>query len=303
VGLRIGIAGSDNTHALGFAKFVNVQRALGDSARIVAITGDDAAQTASVAAEGEIEEVVATAEDLVGRVDTAIVVHRHASRHLANARPLALAGLPILIDKPFASDAGDAAAFLALAARHGSLVASYSTLRLSQTIEDLAQRALPIGDVVFGSFSGPCDFDSQWDGAFHYGIHTVEMAATLMPAEPMRVRTTRVGDGRCVVVELDSGARMILNLDPNLPDFTAELFGRETSVSCRATSRPPDIARLLQVFLDMIESGVPPLSARQLLDPVATMAAVIESERNDGAWIAVAKPPTPDVAADQRASA
>jgi predicted dehydrogenase len=287
---RIGIVGSDNSHALGFSTLLNVHRAFGDRARVTAICGDDPQQTEMVASAGGIGLIVPSPDEMATQVDAAIVVNRHASRHLANAEPFARVGLPILIDKPFAADADDAAAFLARARLHGSTVTSYSSLRWVREIEDLATAVRSIGTPVYGSFAGPCDFDSVYDGAFFYGVHTVEVAAAVMPGEPVRVRVTRVGISRTVVVEMADGSPAVLNLDPRLPDFHAHVFGTRHEVACRVPARPPDLVRCLEVFLNMVDSGVRPLSERHLLDPVATLSAIIESDRSDGIWVTVAKP-------------
>jgi len=291
VTIRVGIVGSDNTHALGFAHLINVQQSDDHELQVVAITGDDASQTRTVAEQGGIAAVVDSVDAMVGMVDAAIVVNRHGSVHLANARPFVAAGLPVLVDKPFATEVAAAMEFLAFARERGSLVTSYSSLRWCKEVEDLKLATAALDGVVLGVFGGPCDFDSQYDGVFFYGVHTVEMATTVMAADPVRVRVTRVGAGRTVVVELADGARQVLNLDPGLQTFSGQVVSRDDIVMSRVSSSP-DLVASLEAFLTMIRTGAAPLSARQLLGPVATLSAIAESDRT-GDWVAVARPEVP----------
>ena len=157
--------------------------------RVVAIAGDDPTQTQSVADRGAIPSVVASAAEMLNHIDAGIVVNRRASQHLANARPLVEAGLPVFIDKPLATDLAAATEFLQFAKARGSVVSSSSTLRWVKEVTDLSSAASTIKGPLTSTFSGPCDFESPYDGAFFYGIHTVEMALAVIPTPAVRLRT------------------------------------------------------------------------------------------------------------------
>ena len=125
--LRVGIVGSDNSHAVNYSRLANIEGVVGDTARVVAITGPDPERTKEVAGLGNIPEIVGTPQDLLGKVDAVLVVHRHGDLHLANALPFLEAGLPVYVDKPFTISLQDGAKLIRAAAKNNALLTSYSS--------------------------------------------------------------------------------------------------------------------------------------------------------------------------------
>src|SRR4051795_4375729 len=139
--IRIGIVGSDSSHALAFAQLANVERAFGDDARVIAICGADEQHTRDVAEQGRIAEILDGPDAFVGKVDAVMIVYRHGDLHAPNALPLIEAGLPLFVDKPFAIALTDAQRMLDAAAQHGTLLTSFSTLRFGPDTEALVRAA------------------------------------------------------------------------------------------------------------------------------------------------------------------
>src|SRR5919108_5587903 len=84
--VRIGLIGTDNSHAEAFLQLLNeAQRHLG--ARIVGVWGADADRTRDLADRFGVSRVVAEPHELVGEVDAAMVVDRHGDEHFAHALP------------------------------------------------------------------------------------------------------------------------------------------------------------------------------------------------------------------------
>ena len=99
--INIGILGSDNGHALAFAKLCNIADANGEYAypdvRVSAIYGfnDSKEHTLEVAKEGAIPFVAESPEDFVGKVDAVMVVYRDGKYHLAHILPFIKLGYPV----------------------------------------------------------------------------------------------------------------------------------------------------------------------------------------------------------------
>ena len=129
--LKIGIVGSDNSHAIAYSKLANVTKVVGDKCRVVGIWGQEEARTKEVAEEGQIETIVDKPDDLVDMVDAAIVVDRHGGLHLEHALPFIEKGMPIYVDKPFAITLEDCREMLKSADASGSLITSFSPLRVA----------------------------------------------------------------------------------------------------------------------------------------------------------------------------
>jgi predicted dehydrogenase len=285
--MRIGIVGSDNTHALGFAEVANLDRFTGADVSVVAICGDDPSATRQVAKRGRIPDVLSGPDEMAGRVDAAIIVNRDGAVHRSNAAPFLRAGLPVLVDKPLAATLADAQAILAQAHEHAALVTSYSSLRWCADTRELGASLSDVGSPVLIEVSGLCDFASPYSGHFFYGIHEVEIALALHPTAPTVVRADPSGAVRTVTIQTADRCVVALNLigatDGVLPQvpFAAACYAPGGRVG-RTIKNEPDLSTALDIFLAMVASGEPPLTDEQLLTPIAVLEAIGESARTGG---------------------
>ena len=99
---KIGILGSDNSHAQHFARLCNVEKVYGDEVRIEYIYGrdDDPAHTKEVAELTKIPNIVTDPKEFLGNVDAVMVVYRSGALHVPEILPFIEAGYPVWIDKP-----------------------------------------------------------------------------------------------------------------------------------------------------------------------------------------------------------
>ncbi|GIV78159.1 MAG: hypothetical protein KatS3mg050_2553 [Litorilinea sp.] len=177
--LKIGILGSDNSHAERFSEILNrpdhpSYQADAD-ARVVAIWGEDPERTRQVAEHGHIDAIVARPEEMLGRVDAVFCVTRHGGRHLELVRPFLQAGVPTFIDKPLATTGADARAIVQLAAQSGAPFTSFSTVRFSQDAQRFLATARQLGGVRAGIYTGPATRRNPYGGAIFYAIHSIEL--------------------------------------------------------------------------------------------------------------------------------
>jgi predicted dehydrogenase len=176
---RIGILGSDNSHADRFCEILNRSdhpTYLPDSgAKIVAIWGQEAERTRQVAENGRIESIVATPEAMMGQVDAVLCVTRHGGLHRELATPYLEAGIPVFVDKPLAVDPNDAREIARVAQAKGVPFTSFSTVRFGQPIQRFAAECAKLGGVRMGSYSGPATRRSIYGGIIFYAIHSIEM--------------------------------------------------------------------------------------------------------------------------------
>ena len=191
--LKIGIVGSDNSHAIAYSKLVNVEKIVGNKCRVVGIWGQEEARTKEVAEEGQIGTIVVKPEDLLEMVDAAIVVDRHGDLHAEHALPFLAKGLPVYVDKPFAISLSDCQKMLDAAEASGSLLSSFSPLRVAPSTTAIAEAAKSIGEIKVAQFAGPCDFESQYAGPFFYATHVAEIAITLLKSEVESLQVSRLG--------------------------------------------------------------------------------------------------------------
>jgi predicted dehydrogenase len=279
--IRIGIVGSDNSHALAFSQLMNTQKGKGDprweEAHCVALYGTDPARNAEVAEKGKIPMIAPSVEEMLKHVDAAMVVWRHGDLHASHALPFLQAGKPVFVDKPFAIKIEDCQAMLAAAQKSKALLTSYSTTRWTKAIRKLQDRAAEYGDLRMGQVSGPADLESEYGGVFFYANHAVEMMFALFGHGAVAIYA-REGQGNITgVVRWPDGKVANLNLMKSAKaTYSATLHGTAGWISEKI-----DIGGSyedgLEQFVKMIRTGKRPLTDEQLLEPTRLMHALLRS--------------------------
>lgn len=281
--LRIGIVGSDNSHAIAYSQLANVNRVTGDRCRVIGIWGQEPERTREVAQKGQIDTIVETPQDLLDLVDVALVVDRHGDLHAQHALPFLERGIPVYVDKPFAISLEDCERMLAAARQSGALLTSFSSLRMAPMTEVLAKEVKKMGEIRAAHFAGPCDFESQYGGAFFYATHVAEIALRLIGEEVETLRAIKSGKTVVVQVTWRNGTLATFTyLGDAEYHFHATLFGTEGMVAHEITVGDSSYAEALKAVLSMVESGERPLTDDQLLRPIAMVHAIQKSLEDEG---------------------
>lgn len=279
---RLGIVGSDNSHAIQFASLANLEKGV-DGMRIpdVQVThiyGIDPQRTKEVAEKCHIPHIVENLPDMIGAVDGIACVWRHGSRHLKDTLPFLEAGIPAFVDKPLAASVEDAEKLIDAAQKAGVGFTSFSTLRFAtssvQFIEHLGEN---VGEIRSGVSTGPADRASEYDGIFFYGIHAVEMMHAVFGYGCSKVTAVEHGKNVMAVCELPQDVLVTLNFLGNaVYVFNVTVFGTKGWQS-HAVDYKTCYYEGMKVFLDCLRTGKWPLTPEQLVEPVKILAAVEES--------------------------
>ncbi|WP_157251593.1 Gfo/Idh/MocA family protein [Nonomuraea typhae] len=272
--MRLGLIGLDNTHADHAIRHLNAERALGD-VRVVALCGGTAERTAQLSGQGGVEFGVDRPEDLIGRIDAAIVMDRDPALHRPNAEPLLKAGIPVFVDKPLAGSVADAEAILAAARTGGVPVTSSSALRWA--VEALRERLDGLGELRSVVATGPVQRDSPYGGVAFYGVHAVEMALHLFEP-PSAAPLVSVLPGAVLATARAGAAHAVVNLverdaEGAVP-FTVQVTGTRGVLAEPMALGKDYTLPALRRFADMVETGKQPLDEAELLAPVRFMEAI-----------------------------
>jgi predicted dehydrogenase len=279
---RLGIVGSDNSHAEAFARLANTAEGKGglhvEDVQVTHIYGTDPDRTAEVAQAGQIPHIVEKREDMIGEVDGIACVWRHGSKHLEETLPFLEAGIPAFVDKPLAASVDDAKTLIAAAQRAGVGFTSFSTLRFAETtrdyIQELGEKA---GTLTAGISTGPADVTSEYDGIFFYGIHEVELMNAVWGYGCECVRATIHNGNVSAACSFKNGALVTLNLLGNASYvFHLLAFGKDDWREHVVQSGTAYYDGM-NVYLDAMRTGKWPLTAEQLLEPVQILAALDKS--------------------------
>ncbi|MCR1983228.1 Gfo/Idh/MocA family oxidoreductase [Cellulosimicrobium cellulans] len=300
--LRLALVGLDSSHADHYVRLVAAERRW-PGVRLVALVDGDPDRRAELAAAGglSLDAADATVPDVVGRVDAAIVAHRAGRRHGAATRALLAAGVPVLVDKPFAASVADARATLDVARAHGTAVTTASALRFAPEVA-AARAALataaggPVAPVVPTApasqlgpaveVSGPADPHDERDGLFFLGIHVVEAARAVVDAPPGAAWSppvvTRSADGIVATTRLGGVDVRLPLLDPGAHPTAGFAVAVRTSRGVERSEIVLDadyLAPVVEHVLAVLAPGTTtttPAAARTTADPDDTARVAAE---------------------------
>lgn len=278
--IRIGIVGSDNSHADRFSELVNLDDRSPhlDGARVDYIYGRDAARTQEVATNNRIPHIVADPREMLGHVDAVMVVFRHGGLHAEHARPFIEAGIPVFVDKPFTIDPAEAQALIDLAQARKAPITSYSTVRWASHTGRFRARMGELGGVPAALYTSPADRQSGYGGLAFYGVHAVELMHALHGIGVQAIRAVEHGNG-CIAVAAQYARGPLVTLQ--LLKDTAVRFEMTAYGVTEVVHEPLDMSDSylngMQAFLDMVRTGQPPLPYEEMVETVRVVDAIERS--------------------------
>ena len=107
---RVGIIGSENSHAKAFTDIFNASGKY-DDIQVVAIYGEE--EEASQKISETYNVPIMKPEEMLGKVDAIMVTSRNGKLHPIYARPFIEQGLPAFLDKPIANDSAESRHWIA----------------------------------------------------------------------------------------------------------------------------------------------------------------------------------------------
>ncbi len=233
-------------------------------------------------------EILERPEDLLGRVDAVCVEANDGSVHAELALPFLEAGLPVFVDKPFATTVEDARRMVRAAQAKKMPLFSASSLRYALELQRVKQDAA-LGRIVGADVYGPAALHPRNPGLFHYGVHAVEMLYELMGTGCETVRCV-FEEGAEVVVGRWSDGRLgtVRGTRSGAYAYGFTAFG-EKQVAPVAVDARYIYRELLKVIVSMLRTSAWPLSAEELIEPVAFQVAAHESANRKGEEVRLAQ--------------
>ena len=286
--IRIGMIGLDTSHVTAFTKVINDPTAKDHvkGAKVVAAFkgGSPDIESSITRVEGYTKtlredfgvEICETIEDLCTKVDAVMIESVDGRPHLAQARPVIAAGLPLFIDKPVGGTLKDTLEIFRLAKEAGVPIFSSSSLRYGKSTQ--AVRAGSIGEVTYALCSSPASLEPHHPDLYWYGVHGCESLYTVMGTGCQSVvrRTTPEGwlevegtwpDGRIGIFREGKGYSGIAR----------NTKGEEVAVGAYEGNAP-----LVVEVVKFFETKKPPVSAEETIELFTFMEAADESKRQGG---------------------
>lgn len=276
--LRIGIVGAENSHTAAIAKTINVDELVPD-AQVVCVWGETPEFAQAAAEKGRIPCIVDSPVDLIGKVDAAVVDHRHPKDHLPAAEALLEAGIPLFIDKPFCYRNAEGEKFLDRAEALGVPVTSFSVLPKQAAFADLIREATQLGQISTVITTGPCDIDSPYGGVFFYGIHQVDMLLRLTGYDVADAGVYKGTEGNHIAtIRFDSGVVAAMNLiKEGSPVFHVSIVGEKGRLDKTIVYDDNTYLTGIQDFVDVFRTGSCRETRASILGPVGVLEALESS--------------------------
>ena len=281
--LKIGIIGTENSHAMAFSKIINLPDPVTGTlaypdARVVGVYGPDLDSAHMVAEKAKVDFIADSPSDFFGKVDAMIITCRRGSVHSQYTRPFIKAGMPVFLDKPITADYAQAQELIALAKEKNSLLCGGSGCKLAYdvlTLKDHADSCKEAGKFISGVINFPDYPDSEYDGFYFYASHLTEMELTIFGYDPVSVIASEKNNMVTAILRYPS-FDIALQYTPHAAANSCTIYSQE-----RNYTREIDISRIynheVAEFIKMIQTGTPPQSYEDLIKPVAVIQAVIRS--------------------------
>lgn len=281
--IRIGLLGSDSSHALAFAKLCNIPDEItGEFAfpdiRITTIYGHDEIQTKKVALDGHIETIAATANNLLGTVDAVMILFRDGNLHTSYALPFIKAGIPVWVDKPFTIDIKDGKRLIMEADNYNCLITGGSTCKYNHDVLQLAEIVDngTVGNVISGYINFPGDINSPYNGIHFYGPHMAEILFSIFGYDVKSITSTTHNDQIICVVKYEN-ISVVLDFTNSIADNHCIIHGDKESYSRKINIDESTYKQGFKKFIEMLNTGKRPLSLDKLVAPTILLTAIIES--------------------------
>jgi hypothetical protein len=287
--LKVGIIGLDTSHVVAFADVIRGAKAGEELAGLKVVAAypggsrdlpDSWNRVKQFTGQlrGMNVEIVDSIDELLKKVDAVMLESVDGRTHLAQARPVIVAGKPLFIDKPMAASLADAMEIFRLAREKNVPCFSASSLRFSSGFQAVRRKTSPWGDVRSCTAWSPLHVEPHHPDLFWYGIHGVEILYTIMG--PGCKTVTRAAPDKVVGVWADGRTGTFVAKD----GYGAQVEGtRGSGLAGTYEGYKPLVVEIARFF----KSGRPPVSAEETLEILAFMEAADASKRAGGVPVTI----------------
>lgn len=274
---RIGIIGSENSHAMAFAKIFNdldpnFEGSYPDC-KVVAVGGNYPEESKKVFDACGLEFIAEKPEDMLGKVDAIMVTARDGKYHPEFARPFIEAGIPAFIDKPFANDGEEALKLARLAkSKNVPLVGGSSTKLVYDVamLRNTFKRGL--GGILSGGVAAPLSFTNEYGGFYFYSSHLAEIMLAIFGYDVKSVVAVEK-NGNVTGIARYNDFDVTMHFNDGNYSYSAGMFGKNGSAR-----REIDISLCYQhecaIFVDMLRTGKMAHTYEELIAPVFLLNAI-----------------------------
>jgi predicted dehydrogenase len=242
--------------------------------------GEDREAAEGMAERIGVRDVYDTPEEMVQRVDAAMVCSYDPADHHRLAMPFLRAGIPTFIDKPFTDNLDEAREMVATAQATGAMLFSSSPWKWSPAIQDLAASMGSLGSARTVVASGP-----GIEGPFFYVTHSVETLQYLVGVGVEYVSCIRDDLHHAITLRYRDGRIGFVNAMRDISWVRhAVVYGENGYLEADVSNPHRDEGQVRTVveFIHAVRSGKPPLPLEYPEEATKIMVAAEHSADRGG---------------------
>ena len=291
--LRLGVIGTDTSHAVVFAHALNDPAApnhVAGARIVIAYKGgsrdveESRSRVDRFADELQSKlgvQFVTQISDMCSAVDGILLESLDGRNHLSEMKEAVKCGKPVFIDKPLAASLDDAREIARIADDAHVAWFSASSLRFSD-IQSLKHEPIN-GVIVWGP--GPTEPHQPLDLSW-YGIHAVEMLYTLMGPGCAEVTRTNSQNADVVTGRWKDGRLGTMRVDRPYSTFGIVAFRSKNRVDAIPNIKV-DYIPLVRQIVEFMNTRKPPVPNAETLEIFAFMDAAQKSKEHGGSPVAM----------------
>ena len=267
---RVGIIGSENSHAMAFSEIFNINnKEQYPDIQVVAIFGED--QAASEAVRDKCGAEIMTPEEMLGKVDAVMVTSRDGALHAKYAKPFIEAGIPAFVDKPLTRNLEEAIELMRLARDKQVPIVGGSSLKYPEDLQEL-KKVIEEGELRGADLAAPVSMENPYGGFFFYASHLVEMTMAIFGSNPQKVSACRTADSVTATVRFEN-CDVTNHFNEGNYHYSATIYTKQQTVF-----KELDVSKIYQhecdAFAHMLRTGEMEQTYEELVMPVAYIAAI-----------------------------
>jgi predicted dehydrogenase len=286
---RIGIIGTENSHALAFSRIINLPdpetgKLRYPDVRVAGVYGPDEDSAKRIMDEVGVDFIAGDPGEFHGKVDAMCITCRKGSLHYRYAIPFVEKGMPVFVDKPFTSDVAEGERLIEAAKKSGAKLCGGSSAKLVMDVvmlKNIVRRLIAKGEFISASLNYAADPASEYDGFYFYSPHLTEIVLEIFGREVKSILTVEKNGSRISIWRY-AGFDITLNYTKDTHESGALIFAKNGNIFREIdVGHHVDIslayALEVQHLVHMIRTGEMPSSYEDLLLPVKMISAVEKS--------------------------
>ena len=278
---RIGIIGTENSHAHGFTRIINKPDENGNfrypDCHVTLVWGHYPESNEQVVNEFDADKVAESIEEMLENVDAVMITARDGKFHYEFAEPFIKAGIPVFVDKPFTVDSKEAIALVELAKEKQVPICGGSVLKFVDGIQEMKKRVAEIGDkFISGALVAPLVLNSPYSGFFFYASHLVEMTLEIYGYNPKSVTASRNGENVCAIISYE-GFNVTNHFNNESGGYYGAIYGKNGFSEHTEFNLDGSTELECDDFVRMLRNGEMSLDYEKYMVPVFVMNAIKES--------------------------